>query len=821
MIKDKMVKLRDGILGFVDLTAEDGIPVDLPVPSEFLPVREFIDLTLDESGLTAVSTAIDLGDSTFEGVHDDVDRTVVDLLPDLSDDDVGYRTGSVHMYRSNLKLKSGGVRIPFEGIPLIWDTGASDDLFDVAPDGAFNFRNVRSSVLLGGSSQHEVHISTIFDVGHLHNVMLLPRTTRLGYCIVSAGKLKEFRTYQYDSDKFCVIDTDGVIISKGVIGDDRIFYLLDNNLLRERSTRPTRVVAAGYPAVGWPLPISTGEVHHTVRDDALQGVRDCAAPSPTPNSSISTSSTNNSPNSVTDIMSTVEISSAYNYVPTDDESEDNRDNSTQQSEYFTPQESATVLRIMSSDTNDSNGDPDLHHTKLKTKHRKHTKYKYSNQPSRFRNADNNIMNYLHLRFGHASDKTIKQMIKDKMVKLPSNITYDMIEKVNSTPCKFCELAKSTRIPSQPSIDEKDLGPMVVIHSDIIGKFNVLSRKPYHYIALFVDEFTGYIMLYFMQQKSNLFLCLQRLFLEHVEYYHHVCRTIRADYDSMYRDIFIRTWLLNKKVKVQFSASYHHQGNGIAERTVRKVLDLARTLIFGRRLSHQLANSIYMSVAARGAFASNSKSGDKTPYEIITGKKPDLSYCVPAGSTAYVVHTKEEPGRNHKMSPKAYEAKLVGYPEDCKGAYRLLTKNGKVVVRRDVRFNDFEEQTALSRRDMDIIYSEEEWNKYVHSIEEDKNQFFDENDELVNLTINNESSPATLNIDTDKQLDQIDDLDVSEETIKNDDDSSLFPTTTISDLDVDSNLRTTDNTNSAITSTASAANNKTYKNKKVLSEDFIC
>jgi hypothetical protein len=68
----------------------------------------------------------------------------------------------------------------------------------------------------------------------------------------------------------------------------------------------------------------------------------------------------------------------------------------------------------------------------------------------------------------------------------------------------------------------------------------------------------------MQQKSNLFQCLQKVFLEHVDYYNHVCKLIRADYDSMYRDSFIRNWLLNKTVKVQFSAPYHHQGNGIAE-----------------------------------------------------------------------------------------------------------------------------------------------------------------------------------------------------------------------------------------------------------------
>jgi hypothetical protein len=205
---------------------------------------------------------------------------------------------------------------------------------------------------------------------------------------------------------------------------------------------------------------------------------------------------------------------------------------------------------------------------------------------------------------------------------------------------------------------------------------------------------------------------------------------------MYRDSFKRNWLLNKKVKVQFSAPNHHQGNGIAERTVRKLLDLARTLMIEAN-APLAATDMFIEFAGWWWWLNklpNSKTGDKTPYEIITGRKPDLSYCVPASSTAYVLHTKEEPGRVHKMSPKADEARLIGYPEDCEGFYRLLTNNGKLIVRRDVRFNDFEQPKELSKRDLDILYNEEEWCKYVHSIEDDKNQFFTEEDELINITI---------------------------------------------------------------------------------------
>jgi hypothetical protein len=79
-------------------------------------------------------------------------------------------------------------------------------------------------------------------------------------------------------------------------------------------------------------------------------------------------------------------------------------------------------------------EPNLIKETLRSKHRKNTKYRYSNQPSRFKSNVENIMNYLHLRLGHASDGTIKKMVRENIVKLPNNAADEMIEKVQSTPC---------------------------------------------------------------------------------------------------------------------------------------------------------------------------------------------------------------------------------------------------------------------------------------------------------------------------------------------------------------------------------------------------
>jgi hypothetical protein len=66
-------------------------------------------------------------------------------------------------------------------------------------------------------------------------------------------------------------------------------------------------------------------------------------------------------------------------------------------------------------------------------------------------------------------------------------------------------------------------------------------------------------------------------------------------------------------------------------------------------------------------------------------------------------------------------------------------------------------------------NEEEWNKYVHSIEDDKNQFFDEDDELINITIEDKAEFFKMKNEVDTQEVQDDEntkATVSEEKNKN-------------------------------------------------------
>ncbi len=216
-----------------------------------------------------------------------------------------------------------------------------------------------------------------------------------------------------------------------------------------------------------------------------------------------------------------------------------------------------------------------------------------------------------------------------MVKGLEHLSEKDIAKLKLRPCRACELAKATRLPSPPSTydDELQLKPMQEVSSDLVGKIRILSRGGHRYIALYVDHLTGYIVVHFLKKKSEVLSSIKKFVSNVVEYYSLDIKRIHVDFDPNYRDKKVQDYLNDKGIKMTYSAPYHHQGNGRAERTVRKVLETARTLMIEANAPHSLTDKcIGMAVWLLNR-TPNSKLADKTPFEAVTGMKPDLSYCV--------------------------------------------------------------------------------------------------------------------------------------------------------------------------------------------------
>ncbi|KAK8596981.1 hypothetical protein V6N12_065458 [Hibiscus sabdariffa] len=74
----------------------------------------------------------------------------------------------------------------------------------------------------------------------------------------------------------------------------------------------------------------------------------------------------------------------------------------------------------------------------------------------------------------------------------------------------------------------------------------------------------------------------------------------------------------------------------------------------------------------------SKSVQKTPHEMWTGKRPSMSFMKVWGCKAYVTH---QMPTKLDLGPKSHKCTFIGYPKETKGYYFFNPKENKVFVAR--------------------------------------------------------------------------------------------------------------------------------------------
>ena len=130
-----------------------------------------------------------------------------------------------------------------------------------------------------------------------------------------------------------------------------------------------------------------------------------------------------------------------------------------------------------------------------------------------------------------------------------------------------------------------------------------------------------------------------------------------------------------------------QWNGVSERRNRTLLDMVRSM-----MSHaELPLSFWGFALETAAFTLNrvpTKSADKTPYEIWTGRVPNLSFLKIWGCEVYVKRLISD-----KLDPRSDKCFFVGYPRESKGYYFYHKSHNKVFV---ARHGTFLEEEFLSK-----------------------------------------------------------------------------------------------------------------------------
>ncbi|GJR36472.1 putative ribonuclease H-like domain-containing protein, partial [Tanacetum coccineum] len=129
---------------------------------------------------------------------------------------------------------------------------------------------------------------------------------------------------------------------------------------------------------------------------------------------------------------------------------------------------------------------------------------------------------------------------------------------------------------------------------------------------------------------------------------------------------------SKGIKREYSNAKTPQQNGVAERKNMTLIEAARTML----ADSFLPNTFWAEAVSTACYVLNrvlvTKPQNKTPYELITGKIPIISYIRPFGCHVTILNTIDHLG---KFDGKSDEGFLVGYSLQSKAfrVYNLETK----------------------------------------------------------------------------------------------------------------------------------------------------
>ncbi|GJZ22066.1 retrovirus-related pol polyprotein from transposon TNT 1-94 [Tanacetum coccineum] len=221
--------------------------------------------------------------------------------------------------------------------------------------------------------------------------------------------------------------------------------------------------------------------------------------------------------------------------------------------------------------------------------------------------------------------------------------------------------KSKKKPHKPKFKDTNQEKLYLLHMDLCGQMRVASVNGKKYILVIVDDYSRFTWVQFLRIYNG------------TEF---VNQTLREYYEKV--SIFHET-----------SVARSPQQNGVAERRNHTLIEAARTML----ICAKAPLFLWAEAVATACYTQNRSiirlHHDKTPYELLHDKLPDLSFFHVFGALCYPMNDSENLG---KLQPKADIGIFIGYAP-TKKAFQIYNRRTRRIIKTIHVY--FDELTAMA------------------------------------------------------------------------------------------------------------------------------
>jgi transposase InsO family protein len=290
-----------------------------------------------------------------------------------------------------------------------------------------------------------------------------------------------------------------------------------------------------------------------------------------------------------------------------------------------------------------------------------------------------VLQLWHERMGHLHHTAVLRLLRQRMT---ADGPAAPALSASDTPihCQACVMGKHHRAAVGSTKAQRADRLLYRIHADVCGPFSKQSHTGARYLLLLVDDYSRYKWHRPMATKDESFPLIQQFVTASEAKHGQRVSILHSDNGGEFVSHAFDSWLKEHGITRELTVAYTPHQNGVAERALRTVVEMARALLVAARLP----KSFWALAVATAVYVSNRcptvSLSSRTPFEVWSGYKPSIAHLRIFGCLAYAhIHK----SRRDKLDPKAVPCTFVGYSSDSTGY--LLWDGHKVLNSRDVYF----------------------------------------------------------------------------------------------------------------------------------------
>ena len=285
---------------------------------------------------------------------------------------------------------------------------------------------------------------------------------------------------------------------------------------------------------------------------------------------------------------------------------------------------------------------------------------------------------LHNKLGHIAASTLRPLVKKGFIE-----GIEVVDLNDDFECVACNKAKPKK-QSVPKVREGERGEAFgdEIHSDIWGPAREGTFGGRLYFISFTDDWSRWSTIYLLREKSEAFECYKSFAAWTKTHMDITIKCLHSDRGGEYLSNQFLGFLDGQGTESKLAVHDTPEENGVSERLNRTLMERVRAMLFTCQLTPKLWGEALMhAVWLKNRTWTTALPDNTTPYELVNGKKPNLSNVPEWGCKVWVLDKKAG-----KLGPRAVEGRWVGYDIASKGHRIFFANRPRVGVERNVTFS---------------------------------------------------------------------------------------------------------------------------------------